>query len=293
MTTVSELIDECSGMLHSYTGLTEASTFLTETITATAETIPVAHPHRLNHGIVEVGDELMLVSDQGDSSITLFPNGRGAMATGAVPHFVNTRVINDPLVPRARIFGELKATIRQLQRDLWIVDTTEILSNPVVNTYEVPANVRRVLRVQVETIGPSKEWYTITNYTLDQHADTDSGKAITLPGNQCFSPSRRIQITYAADLPVPANATDDLESLGIPPEMHDVLKYGACHRAVQTMAPGRLAARSIESQTLLPENPVDSVNKVAQQLFGLFQLRREEERKRLLDMYPPRKHRVR
>lgn len=100
MTTVSQLIDQCSSMLHSYTGTVEATTFLTASIDDTSTTLEVAHPQRLLQGIIEVEEELMWVSDQGNSSVTLFPTGRGVMGSSAVPHPINCRVTNDPLIPR-------------------------------------------------------------------------------------------------------------------------------------------------------------------------------------------------
>jgi hypothetical protein len=75
--------------------------------------------------------------------------------------------------------------------------------------------------------------------------------------------------------------------------MHDLIRYGACGRAIQVLAPGRLNIRSIEAQTLAQGVTVDSVTKVAQQFFALFQMRRDEEAKRLKLLYPPRKHSVR
>lgn len=290
MTTVSELIDQCSSMLHSYTGTVEATTFLTASLDSADITVSVAHPQRLRQGIIEVGDELMWVSDQGPDSVTLFPTGRGVMGSAAVAHPINTRVTNDPLIPRVRIFEELKATIRQLN-DLYQVKTTEVVSSPIETTYEVPADVDRILKVQYELIGPSKEWLSVNAYHLDQNADTASGKALVI--HSCIQSGVRIQVTYAGKLPVPAATTDDMESLGLAPEIHDVLRYGACWRTIQMMAPARMNLRTIEAQTDAQGVTPDSITNVAKQFFQMFALRREEERKALLDKYPMRKHYVR
>lgn len=294
MTTVAQLIDSCSGMLHSYTGTIEATTFLTQSLSPTDTAVPVQHPTRLLQGIIEIDDELMFVSDVGDASATLFPQGRGYQNTTAVSHPINSMVTNDPLIPRARIFEEIQATIRQLS-DLFQVKTATVTSSAVVNTYPLPADCRQVLQVQYQSVGPSNEWPSVYRWTHDFNADATTfptGKSITI--DDCLGvPGQPLQITYAADLGVPAATTDSLETLGIPPEMHDILRYGACGRAVQVLAPGRLNIRSVEAQTLAQGVTVDSVTKVAQQFFALFQERREEERKRLKLMYPPRKHQVR
>jgi len=292
MTTVAQLIDACSSLLHSHTGVTEMSTFLTSSVSASADQIEVAHPTRVNQGVIEIGDELMLVADQGSNGvITLFPGQRGYMTTTPVTHAVNARVINDPLIPRFRLFEEITATIRQLD-DLYQVKTAEITSSAVVNTYEIPTDVVRILKVQYQTIGPSLEWMSVNAYTEDYNADFPTGKALTLHANGCIFPGRRIQITYQASLGVPATTSDSLETLGIPPELHDVIRYGACWRAIKTLAPSRMNQRAVESPETNGVSP-NSISEVAKELFQLFAFRRDEERKRLLTKYPKRKHYVR
>jgi hypothetical protein len=292
VTTVTQLIDSCSSLLHSHTGVTEMSTFLTSSVTSTADQIEVAHPTRVNQGVIEVGDELMLVSDQGSAGVvTLFPGQRGFMATVPAAHPVNSRVINDPLIPRYRLFEEICATIRQLD-DLYQVKTTEITASAVANTYEIPVDVVRILKVQYQTIGPSLEWMSVNSFTEDYNADFTSGKAVTLHANGCIFPGRRIQITYQASLGVPAATSDTLETLGIPPELHDVIRYGACWRAIKTLAPSRMNQRAVETPETNGVSP-NSISAVAKELFQLFAFRRDEERKRLVTMYPKRKHYVR
>jgi hypothetical protein len=268
------------------------STFLTSSVSSTADQIEVAHPTRVNQGVIEIDDELMLVSDQGTASVvTLFPGQRGFMSTTPVSHAVNARVINDPLIPRYRLFEEICATIRQLD-DLYQVKTTEITASATQNTFEIPSDVVRILKVQYQTIGPSLEWMTVNSYTEDYNADFTSGKALTLHQNGCIVPGRRVQITYQAALGVPTATSDSLETLGIPAEMHDVLRYGACWRAIKTLAPSRMNMRAVETPETNGVSP-NSISAVAKELFQLFAFRRDEERKRLLTKYPKRKHYVR
>lgn len=289
MTTVSQLIDQCSSMLHSYTGTVEATTFLISSLDASTTTLQVQHPERVMQGIIEVDEELMWVSDQGSADVTLFPTGRGVMGSTPAAHALNARVTNDPLIPRQRLFEELQSTIRQLH-DLYQIKTTELISSPVQTTFEVPATVERILKVQYEALGGSEEWISVNAYQLDQNADTASGKAVVI--HSCIASGRRVQVTYACALPVPTSVSQDLETLGIPAELHDVLRYGACWRTIQMMAPARMNLRTIEAQTDAQGVTPDSITNVAKQFFQMFAMRREEERKRLLDKYPMRKHYV-
>jgi hypothetical protein len=291
MTTVSQLIDDCSGMLHSYTGTLEATTWLTQPVDAATIEIPVAHPNRLRQGIIEIDDELMWVSDAGDASVTLQPAGRGVMNTTPASHAVTTRVTNDPLIPRARLFQEIQATIRQMQPDLYAEKAYSFTVSPVQTTYPIPADVIKLLQVQHDVVGPTQEWLTMTSFWIDQNATTNTGKALTLRG--CIDPGRTVQLVYASDLPVPANSSVDLEASGIPAEMHDVIRYGACWRVIQTLPVGRLNLRSIEAQTNADQVTPAVISEISKQFAQMFQLRRQEERQRQLDKYPPRKHYVR
>lgn len=295
MTTVSQLLERCSQTLHSYTGTVESATFLTASCDADDLTLSVQHPTRILQGIIEVGDELMQVSDQGTTDITLFPFGRGVGGSTATTHPINSKIINDPLVPRVRLFEEVKAVLREIGGgELYQVKTVALQSSAVSNTYGIPADVRRVLKVQWDVIGPSLEWPANRKFNVDHNADLatfPTGKSITIDGYTGV-PGQGIQVTYAADLPVPAATTDDLETLGIPPEMHDVIEFGVCWRAVQKMAPAKLNARAVEDPTTNGVSP-STIKDVAQQLFGLFVLRRDEEKRRLSLIYPPRPHGVR
>lgn len=295
MTTVSQLLERCSQTLHSYTGTVESATFLTASCDADDLTLSVQHPTRILQGIIEVGDELMQVSDQGTTDITLFPFGRGVGGSTAAAHPINSKIVNDPLVPRVRLFEEIKAVLREVGGgELFQVKIADLQAEVVNNTYPLPADCRRVLKIQWNVIGPSLEWPANRTWTVDSNADLSTfptGKSITIDGYVGL-PGKGIQVTYAADLPVPAATTDDLETLGIPASMHDVLEFGACWRAIQKMAPAKLNARAVEDPTTNGVSP-SSIKDVAQQFFGLYVLRRDEEKKRLALAYPPRPHRVR
>lgn len=291
MTTITQIIDQASSMLHSYTGTLEANTYLTAPIDASTTVIPVAHPSYINRGLIEVENELMHVDAVGDTSATLFPWGRGATSTTAAAHTVNARVINDPIFPRARVFEALKRCINNIQLDLYAVKATTFTYSVVQTTYELPADTIRVLAVQYEVVGPSKEWANVLHWDVDQNADTVSGKAVIF--REPIQPGRTVQITYAAELPMPTAYTDDLETLGIPAWMHPVLLYGAAWELVQFMEPARLQLKSVEARTQAAAVDLGAATNVAKQLYAMYQLRLDSARKRLLTTHPSPKHYVR
>lgn len=288
MTTVNQFLDQVSSMLHSYTGTLEAATYLTTGITSSATMLPVAHPSYITRGLVEVDNELMHVDAVGETSVTLMPFGRGVASTTAVSHLMNAKVTNDPLFPRQRIWDALTRCIQNVQLDLYAVKTATFTYVTVQTAYEIPSDVTRVLSVQYEVVGPTREWANVTHWDVDHNADTASGKALII--HEWIQAGRTVQVTYAAALPQPAAATDDLETLGIPDWMHAVLMYGTAWELVQFMEPARLQLKSVEARTQAAGVDPGAASNVAKQLYAMYQLRLDSARKRLLTTHPSPKH---
>lgn len=291
MTTTSQMIDQASAMLHSYTGTLENTTYLTSAVGVSDVEIPVAHPSFINRGLIEVGEELMHVMNVGDTSATLMPFGRGVMNTVAVPHLINTRVTNDPYFPRQQIFEAMKRCIHNIQLDLYTVEQTAFTYSTVQTTYEMPADAVRVISVQYEVVGPSREWVNVNHWDLDLNAATATGKSIVL--RECIQSGRTVQVMYAAELPVPETVGTDLQAIGIPEWMQPVILYGTCWEMSQFLEPQRLTLRSVEQRSQLQVDPAGAASNVAKQLYAMYQLRLENARKRLLTTHPTPKHYVR
>lgn len=288
MTTVDQFIDQVSAMLHSYTGVLEATTYLTAAISDLDATIGVAHPSYITRGLVEVGNELMHVDSVGETSALLFPFGRGAQNTTAIPHAIYSRVINDPVFPRQRIFEAMTRCLHNIQLDLFITKTTTFTYSTVRTSYEIPDDVIRVLAVQYQVVGPTREWVNVTHWDVDHNADTDSGKALII--HECIQAGRTVQVVYAAELPIPVTPSTDLESIGIADWMQSVIMYGAAWELVQFMEPARMQLKSVEARTQSAGVDVGAASNVAKQIYAMYQLRLESARKRLLTTHPSPKH---
>lgn len=288
MTTVDQFIDQVSAMLHSYTGAMEATTYLTDTITDTATTIPVGHPSYITRGLIEVGNELMHVDAVGETSAELFPFGRGAQNTTAIPHAINSRVTNDPIFPRQRIFDAMTRCLHNIQLDLFITKAYTFTYSTVRTSYEIPDDVIRILGVQYEVVGPTREWVNVTCWDVDHNADTTTGKALVI--HELIQAGRTVQIIYAAELPIPVTPSTDLESIGIPDWMQSVVIYGTAWEMVQFLEPARMQLKSVEARTQSAGVDVGAASNVAKQLYAMYQLRLDGARKRLLTTHPSPKH---
>jgi hypothetical protein len=288
MTTVDQFIDQVSAMLHSYTGTLEATTYLKAAITDTDLTIPVAHPSYITRGLIEVGNELMHVDAVGETSATLFPFGRGAQNTTNIPHANNTRVTNDPIFPRQRIWDAMTRCMHNIQLELFITKTYTFTYSTVRTSYEIPADVIRVLGVQYQVVGPSAEWVNVAHWDVDHNADTATGKALIL--HELIQAGRTVQVVYAAELPIPETPSTNLEAIGIPDWMQSVIVYGTAWELVQFMEPARMQLKSVEARTQAAGVDVGAASNVAKQLYAMYQLRLDGARKRLLTTHPSPKH---
>lgn len=288
MTTVDQFIDRTSAMLHSYTGTLEATTYLSAAVTDAALTIPVGHPSYITRGLIEVGNELMHVDAVGETSALLFPFGRGAQDTTSIPHAINARVTNDPIFPRQRIFDAMVRCLHNIQLELFITKTYTFTYSTVQTSYEIPADLIRVLGVQYQVVGPTREWVNVTHWAVDHDADTTTGKALII--HEPIQAGRTVQLVYAAELPVPETPSTNLEGIGIPDWMQSVLMYGAAWELVQFMEPARMQLKSVEARTQAAGVDVGAASNVAKQLYAMYQLRLDSARKRLLTTHPSPKH---
>lgn len=288
MTTLNQFVDQASAMLHSYTGVLEATTYLSAGITATDLVLPVAHPSYLTRGLVEVDNELMHVNTVAETSAQLMPFGRGTQNTTALTHTINSRVTNDPIFPRQRIIEAFNRCLQNVQLELYAVKTTTFTYSPVRTSYPVPTDLLRVLSVQYQVVGPTQEWVNVTHWDVDRNTDTGTGQAIII--HEDIQPGRTVQVTYAAELTVPATPATDLETIGIPVWMQSVLMYGTAWEIVQFMEPARLQLRAVEARTEAAGVTPGSYSNLAKQLYAMYQMRLDAARKRLLTTHPSPKH---
>jgi hypothetical protein len=155
----------------------------------------------------------------------------------------------------------------------------------------VPADCSRILGVQYEVVGPSREWANVKHWDLDYNANTATGKAIVL--RELIQSGRQVQVMYAAELPTPDTTSADLAAIGIPEWMLSVLLYGTCWEVVQFLDPARLQLKSVEARNQATDVKVGDAGGVAKQLYAMYQLRLDGARKRLLTTHPSPKHYVR
>jgi len=305
MPTLTNMIDETLINLAGYTFQQDRSTYLASEITTTTSSsaspliMTLGSTDSVGKGIVEIEEELLWVDnyDRIANTATVAPYGRGYLGTTAATHAVDTKVTISPTFPRHSIKRAINDTIRSLGANIFSVKTATFTFNAAVSTYAfVNLNIKNILTVSWQEIGPSKEWRPIRRYDFDSLANaaafgytTEQVQTITL-GEAPIS-GRTVKITYATDPEAfTTNAQDYATQTGLPESTRDVVILGAAYRLLSFLDPARAAMVSPQADETDSKRPFGASQSATKQLYALYSQRLNEETKAQQQNYPPRVH---
>ena len=307
-TTLTNMIDETIINLAGYTFQQDRSTYLAQPITTTTSSsaaplvMTLGSTESLGKGIVEINEELMWVDnyDRISNTATVAPYGRGYLGTTASTHPVDTKVTISPTFPRHSIKRAINDTIRALGSSIFAVKTTTFTFNSAVSTYAFAnMNIKNIITISWQEIGPSKEWRPIRRYDFDPTANpeafgyvtgTDIVQTITL-GEAPIS-GRTVKVTYATD-PVAFTNNDSQDyaiQTGLPESTRDVVILGAAYRLLSFLDPARAAQVSPQADETDSKRPYGASQSATKQLYALYSQRLNEETKAQQQNYPPKVH---
>ena len=298
-TTLGDLIDETLSELHGQTSDLEQVTFLTQDCATTDLQIYVDDASQLSRGLIEIDDELIWVTkvDTSANVVTLAPFGRGFRDSNITAHTANTMVTNNPRFPRITVTEKIQQALSETYPELYVVSSDESnTTSPVRTSYPLPADCDMILSAAWQTVGPSQLWEPIKKYRTNMHADMTvfpTGRSIDI-GDMMY-PGRTIRIVYVARPAPLVNDTDTLEQIGLDDNVRDVLIYGACYRLVAGLEVARLQNATVEQgydrQTYVGTTGAATAG--SKYYLAIFQDRLENERDRLLRIYPTVTHMTR
>lgn len=262
---------------------------------ADAETVT-----NLSRGLVEIDDELILVKkyDRATGMCEVFGGlsgtGRGQDGTTAAAHGLDSFITNDPRFPRVRIKEAINDTIRGLYPDLFIFGEFEFPYVAARWEYPLPDEADDVYKVFVNTIGPSAIWFPSQRWRFNPQTSTTPGQVKPSPAPtgktlqilDGIVPGRNVRVTYTRKPSELVDGTDLLTDTGYPERYVDLIVYGACWRLLPAYDAGRLQQQAIEATERAPLVPPGSAGDTAQLYLALYQKRLDEERDRLLELYP-------
>ena len=272
--------------------LTNPMTSTDTTFTVDAETVTA-----LSRGVVEIGEEMILVKkyDKTTGLVTTYgPQGRGVEGTTATTHAMNDFVTADPRYPIARIKEAINDTIAAIYPDIWVFGEFEF--NYVAARYEYPLPVAAddVYKVTWNTIGPSAIWRPARSYRFNPQTSTTAGQVKPTPAptgktlqilDGGIVPGRAVRVTYITAPTELVNGSDLFTSTGLEERMIDMIVYGACWRLLPGWEAGRLQQQSVESTERAPLVPTGAASDASKYYLGLYQRRLDEERDRLFRLF--------
>jgi hypothetical protein len=301
------MIDEVLVNLAGYTFQQDRSTYLTTAVTTTTSTsaspliLSLGSTDSVGKGILEIDEELLWVDsfDRVANTATVSPYGRGYLGTTAATHTADAKVTISPTFPRFSVKRAINDTIRSLGANIFAVKSTTFTFNAAVSTYAFAnLNIKNILTVSWQSIGPTKEWVPIRKWDLDSVANpeafsytsgTDVVQTITL-GEAPIS-GRTVKVVYATDPePFTSNSQVYTTVTGLPESTRDVVILGTAYRLLSFLDPARAAQVSPQADETDSKRPYGASQSATKQLYALYTQRLNEETKAQQQNYPPKVH---
>jgi hypothetical protein len=269
------------------------------TATDTTFMVDVETITNLSRGIVEIGDEMILVKkfDKPSGIVTVMGglNGRGAYSTTPASHSIDDLVTDDPRFPMQRLREAINDTINGVYPSLWVFKDFEFPYVAARYEYPIPADADDVYKVVNNTIGPSAMWPPVTSWRFNARASTTAGqvkptpaptgKSIEILGASRIVPGRNVRVSYTT-APTTLNlGTDLFTSTGFPERYVDLISYGACWRVLPAYEAARLQQQNIEATERAPLVPTGAGASASKFFYGLYNQRLDEERTRLQRLF--------
>jgi len=301
MTTLGNMIDEVLINLAGYTLQQDKATHLTidvntTTSTIAAPTILYLGSTELGKGTIEIDEELMWVDsfDRIANTATVSPFGRGYLGTTAATHTAGAKVTISPTFPRYVVKRAINDTIRALGANIFAVKQTSFTYNAAITTYELDnLNIRNILTMHWEAIGPTKEWIRVKRFDFDSlpSINTWGATAQTVTIGDVITPGRTVKVVYATE-PAAMSANSDVFTTvtGLPESVRDVVILGAAYRLLTYLDPARASMVSPQADETDAKRPYGSSGNATRQLYSLYAQRLAEETKAQQQQYPARVH---
>ena len=301
-TTLANMIDEVLINLAGYTFQQDRATHLTAPVTTLTSTsaspliLSLGSTDSVGKGIVEIDEELLWVDsfDRVANTATVSPYGRGYLGTTAATHAADAKVTISPTFPRFSVKRAINDTIRSLGASIFAVKSTSFTFNAAQSTYAFNnLDIKNILTVSWEDIGPSKEWRPIRRWDFDSTADATAwgAGAQTITLGEAPISGRTVRIVYAADpTAFTTNAQVYTTQTGLPESTRDVVILGAAYRLLTFLDPARASQVSPQADETDSKRPYGASQSATKQLYALYTQRLNEESQSQQQNYPPRVH---
>jgi hypothetical protein len=307
MATLSNMIDEVLINLGGYTFQQDRSTYLKTAVTTTTSssasplTLSLGSTDSVGKGIVEIDEELLWVDnyDRVANTATVAPYGRGYLGTTAATHTADTKVTISPTFPRYSVKRAINDTINGIGASLYSVKSTTFTFNAAVSTYALAdLDIKSILYVSWQSIGPTKEWIPLRKWDFDASANpeafgyvTGTNLVQTITLGESPVPGRTVKIIYSTNPDsFTSNAQIYTTQTGLPESTRDIVVLGASYRLLAYLDPARASQVSPQADETDSKRPFGASQSSTKQLFALYTQRLNEEIRAQQQNYPTRVH---
>jgi hypothetical protein len=301
-TTLANMIDEVLINLAGYTFQQDRATHLTAAVTTTTSTsaspliLNLGSTDSVGKGILEIDEELLWVDsfDRVANTATVSPYGRGYLGTTAATHTADAKVTISPTFPRFSVKRAINDTIRSLGASIFAVKSTSFTFNAAQSTYAFNnLDIKNILTVSWEDIGPSKEWRPLRRWDFESTADAGAwgANAQTITLGEAPISGRTVRVVYAGDpIAFTSNSQVYTTQTGLPESTRDVVILGAAYRLLTFLDPARASQVSPQADETDSKRPYGASQSATKQLYALYTQRLNEESQSQQQNYPPRVH---
>ena len=233
-----------------------------------------------NGALVEIGQELMLVTAANTSTRTLTVS-RGYAGTTAATQADKTNIFINPTFPRKSVYDAVSDNISRLYPSLYNVTTTNVTSN---STYqEVPASTVEVLTSYVQNA--TGDQYTSAGIQLLR----DFPPSSTNTAVQFFNTSngKTVHLVVKRKFVRPTDETSDIESVClVAAEYEQIVMVGAVADIIGATDIDASTQEFITEKLAADSYPVGSGERLRNALLRLRSLLIDEARGNLRSLYP-------
>lgn len=299
MTTFKQLVEQTRGTLNQFsTHRPVLATFTGWQTTDDVETginlAGMSNQTKLSNAVVELGHELVFVSNHDPVSGTTqcppwFRQHNGSPANDDYP--VNSVAIVNPQWPFHAVAQHVNNGIAQLYPSLFVPKITTLVTDTLVEKYEVPADVQEIIAVRYEDdVNPARPQREVSRWTL-QPLNQDGNKYLHI--EQVYRSGLNVFVTYRAQPVTPAITSDvDWSTTGLPTTAQDLPVLWAVTQLLPTADAAKTQITSVEQSERNRFVQAGGSLSASKRFQDIYDRRLAEEKRKLLDSFPPRIHRT-
>lgn len=243
MADVADLVDQVRAALNGYSAPSESFTILTGPINSTDLIFNVAASENLNisAGVVEIGSELLFLTNVDVSTGVCTAVGRGYDGTAATTHPAGARVTSSPRVPRRDVLRAINDCLSDLSPALFAVEWVTATGDGATSTFTVPEGTLMVKAAQRQV---DTRWKPIPTWRVQQAVITGDDAGVELP----YVPSAGEKLRFAVATPPVAfdSERNDLLDHGVPVDLRSILLTACLLKLTPSSELDRLQINTVE-----------------------------------------------